>query len=637
MKHTFVCLVMVLGLLEAGFGQQGAEKPAPLKFPYEPSNAIIRYDSTMAEVKADGRSVVRKHYRVAVLTDRAIRNYAQDVTTYNLGYDTVIVLTAKVHLPSGKVVDVMADSDAIKDVPVPAFGKFFLQNVREKIITFPELQQGAEIEVAYTEITHDTPMDGQFELSEGFEDTDPMQVKYVEIAAPASMKFKWKAHGHGTIPYTEKKDGDFVHHMWTVENVPQFAPEPGMPPAPEVLQQLMVTTVPDWQTWSRWYQALSESCITADESVRKQAHELADGEKTSEDKLRKIFYYCSNDIRYVETALTGRKAGYKPAAAATTLSNKYGVCRDKAALMVSMLREVGIPADITLMNPSWKIDGSIPVDQFNHAIVAVQLNGHTQYVDPTVEKIKDFLSAQEQDRAVLVCNKKGEDLAWTPLEPADRNLYQIQAESRLAEDGTFRSDVTITTMGLPDHVMRDQLRSLPPEKRTRLFRQLVQKIHPTAQLDSVQTSDPQDYSKAVTIHLTFHADAYTISAGKYLLFQVPGQSAALDFLSSALLRGSDLVNRRFDLRLPSTFAVKVQEHVTYPAGYKVRSLPDNVDMNYGDFRLARDFEAQKNSVTVRRAMTFSTLNVPLSNYGKLRELLHAGSAMARGQVVLVKG
>jgi hypothetical protein len=637
LRIRLVLLISALALAGSVPAQQTAEKPAPLSFPYEPSNAIIRYDSTVADVQADGKSTVLHHYRVAVLTDRAIRNYAQDETVYNLGYDSVVVLTAKVHLPSGKVVDVMADSSAIKDVPLPAYGKFYLQNVREKIITFPELVQGAEIEVAYREITHDTPMDGQFEASEHFEDYEPMQARYVEIVTPSSMKLKWKAHGHDEIPYTEVQDGARTHHIWAMENVPQFKPEPGMPPAAELLQRLMVTTVPDWQTWSRWYTALSESSMTADETVRKQAHLLADREKTTDAKLRKIFYFCSNDIRYVETALTGRKAGYKPALASTTLQNKYGVCRDKAALMVAMLREVGIPADITLMNPSWKIDGSIPVDQFNHAVVAVKLDGKTQFVDPTVEKIKDFLSAEEQDRAVLVCNQKGEDLAWTPLQPADQNLYQIQAESRLTEEGTFLSDVSITTQGLPDHVLRNQLRSLSPEKRLRFFRTLVQKIHPTAQLDTVTTSDPGDYDKAVTIHLKFHADAYTIPAGKYVLFQVPGQSAALDFLTAALLRGSDLQTRKYDLRLASTFAVKVQERVSYPAGYKVRSVPDNVDLNYGDFRLARDFESKPNSITVRRALTFSTLNVSLKDYGKLRELLHAGSAMARGQIVLVKG
>ena len=629
----FITLAL-LAVSTAVWAQSEPPSPAPLKFPFESSNAIVKYDCTLVHVEPDGKSTALRHYRVALLTDRAINQYAQDVTVYNLGYDTVEVVAARIYVPGGGVVEV--DTSAIKDVPMPAYGKFFLHNVREKIITFPELQKGSEIEVVYRERTREAPMDGQFDLTEYFQHSDPIQTKFVQVRVPEAMELHWKARST-EIPYSKStKDGQTMH-VWSAVSIPQFVPEPGMPPSPEVTPQLLITTVKDWQTWSRWYSTLSETTMVANDEIRAMVAELTKGKQTSDEKLRAIFYFVSNNIRYVETALTGRKAGYKPESASTTFRNKYGVCRDKAALMVTMLREAGIQSDITLMNPAWKIDQEIPADQFNHAVVAVHDGDSTFYVDPTVEKTADYLAASEQDRAVLVCNDAGEDLTWTPIEPSEKNLYQIRAQSRLDEHGTFHSDVTISTRGLPDLALRSYLQSLPPEERTNLFKRLVQSISPAATLDTVQFTEFMDFSTPVEIRMAFSARNYSVPAGKYTLFQLPGQSGTLDFLTSSLLSGSELTSRRFDLRLTSTFAVRSEETVSYPKGLKIRSLPEKVDLNYGDFRMARDFESKGHSIKVRRVLDFSTLDIPLERYQQLQELLQKSETMGRGQVVLTKG
>ena len=245
--------LLILGLAASAFAQGEPPQPAPLKFPFEPSNAIVKYDCTQVQVQPDGKSTALRHYRVAVLTDRAIKEYAQDVTVYNLGYDTVEVVAARVYPPGGQPMEV--DTSAIKDVPMPAFGKFFLHNVREKIITFPELQKGAEIEVTCREVTREAPMDGQFDYTDYFLHSDPIQTKYVELKVPEQMQIKWKAR-QGDIPHTQSTQDGWTTHVWSAVTIPQFVPEPGMPPTPEVTPELLLTTVPDWQTWSRWYNTL---------------------------------------------------------------------------------------------------------------------------------------------------------------------------------------------------------------------------------------------------------------------------------------------------------------------------------------------------------------------------------------------
>ncbi|MBU0692332.1 DUF3857 domain-containing protein [bacterium] len=629
---SFTLTLILAGMVAFGYAQSEMTPPEQVEFPYEPSNAVVRYDCTFVDLNADGTSETLKHYRVALLTDRSIRQYAQDITVYNLGYDTVEVVAARIYLPSGKIVEV--DSESVKDVPMPAFGKFYLQNVREKIITFPELTKGAEIEVAYKEITREPPIDGEFNLTEYFIHSDPVQEKYVEIEASETVELNWKVRS-GEAQYLKSTSDGITRHVWNAENISQLVPEPGMPPVPEVAAQLLVSTIDDWETWSKWYFALSEPETIADDAIRDQVQELTEG-KPREEAIRAIFYFVSNKIRYVDTALTGKKAGYKPESAPVTFRNKYGVCRDKAALMVSMLREAGIESNIVLMNPVWKIDQDIPADQFNHAIVAVYEGDEVVYIDPTIEKTVDYLAANEQDRGVLICNEAGKDLDWTPVVPPQDNLYEITASSSLDENGLLASDLTISTKGFPDLVLRNYLQSIPPEERLLMFKRIIQRISPTAELSDVQFSDLMDFSAPVTIQMAYTARDYSIPAGDFLLFQVPGQAGSMELLTDYFFGGSELTDRRYDLEIPSTFEVKVEETLDYPEGWKVRSLPESFDLDHGDYRLVRNIEVEKNTVKVKRSLDVSTLRIMLDEYAELQTMLKKRDQMGRGQVVLTK-
>lgn len=623
-------LLRVLYLLVASAVIAQESPKAPPNLLFDGANAVVKYDCTSVFVNPDGTGETLRRYRVALLSDRAVRQYAQDETVYNLGYDTVEVIAARVHLPDGQIINV--ETSAIKDVPLPAYGKFYLQNVREKIITFPALEKGAEIEIVYKEVTREPPIDGHFNLSEYFEHTDPLQQKFVEISIPDSMKLNWKVRGEGVSHVKVDRNGRSIH-TWTIQDVQQVVPEPGMPPFPEVARQLLVTTIPDWKTWSRWYQELAEPEMIADSSIRAEVKALTKG-KSRDAAIKAIFQFVSNHIRYVDTALSGRKAGYKPESAAVTYRNKYGVCRDKAALMVTMLREAGIESNIVLMNPTWKIDGDVPADQFNHAIVSVTEGDSLIYLDPTVEKTTEYLAANEQDRAVLVCTQSGEDLDWTPVEDPSKNLYQVSAATTIMDNGGMVSEVTIESRGIPDLALRNYLQSISPQERDIMFQGFVQGLAPTARLDGLKISELTNLDTPLHIVLQVSAEEYAIKAGPYWLLNSIAQGRKLDFLSGWLMGGSELTQRRYPLRLESTFAVQMRETVEFPKEFKVRSLPESIDLSDKEFRLSRNCTDQGRKVTIKQSLELRALDIPLSRYPNLLEMVNQLEALERGKIVL---
>ena len=65
--------------------------------------------------------------------------------------------------------------------------------------------------------------------------------------------------------------------------------------------------------------------------------------------------------------------GYAPHDVSITFDNRYGVCRDKAALLTAMLRIAGHNAFPVLIHAGAKLDPEVPQPFFNHAVVAVEL------------------------------------------------------------------------------------------------------------------------------------------------------------------------------------------------------------------------------------------------------------------------
>lgn len=89
-------------------------------------------------------------------------------------------------------------------------------------------------------------------------------------------------------------------------------------------------------------------------------------------------------VRYVY--LAANEGGYVPAAADTTWERRFGDCKGKTALLMALLKELGIAADAAVVNTTFGdgMDGRLPMAAlFDHVIVRVQIGGATYWLDGT--------------------------------------------------------------------------------------------------------------------------------------------------------------------------------------------------------------------------------------------------------------
>jgi len=360
------------------------------------------------------------------------------------------------------------------------------------------------------------------------------------------------------------------------------------------------------------------------------------GKATQEEKIQALYFWASRNIRYVETAFTGEKAGFKPVSAEQTLERKYGVCRDKAQFLVTLLRSIGVDAYNVLITAGVRRDPDLPGIQFNHAIVAIRRAGGFTFLDPTAEDSRQYLPYSDQFKYALVCTPEGEDIQSTPLAPPGDNRMEITLDTVLRADGALSTKVVMEPTGIYDLVFRQFLNSMAPALREQFFTTLAGRILPGGSLGGLALPDLDDLNAPARMSFTLTAKDQGTRAGDYLVFTTPGQGGRLDLLLGSLLAGATAAHRAYPLMLEATVESRIRETVKLPPGYTVRSLPAPVDLKDGGAALTRTCVAGPEGLAYTEAFTAAETYYSGSAYQGLRRLLEQRGRLRDGKVILMR-
>ncbi len=136
----------------------------------------------------------------------------------------------------------------------------------------------------------------------------------------------------------------------------------------------------------QWYSSLLRNKFKLSLEMKNILKKLISKKDSNLEKVRKIYYYITNEIRYVGFELG--IGGIKPRSSDLTFKSKMGDCKDVSVLLVAILKHLGIESNLALIRTRDKgqANFSVPfLGNFNHAICYVNLeNGF--FLDGTVER-----------------------------------------------------------------------------------------------------------------------------------------------------------------------------------------------------------------------------------------------------------
>ena len=649
-KRPLLCaLVVSLFLLPLAIGASEVDQETLEMFKgiggqdmYPDANALYVLTKTQLSYEKDGTAVSKDHYITKILTEKGIQQYGEKHVPYYRVYDTVLIETARVIKPDGSVIDVTPED--IKDVSaaILEYMNIFDPDVREKIIAFKGLEIGDFIELKYTDSLFHPPMDNEFDGSDIFQHSEPILKKVLSINGPADMPLKHVTR-NGEVSFETGTTDGRTTYTWVAENIPRIIREPAMPPLVEVVPTVYFTTIEDWGTVSRWWNSLAETKYEISDALRAEIESLTSGKETDKEKIDAIYHFVAQKVRYMGLG-TGKKKGFDPKPASETYETRYGVCRDVAALMVAMLREAEIDADIVLTGAGYEMERELPTMGFNHAIVAINNeDGSVTYADPTIENSVDWLPCMEAEQQVLICTDKGKTLEDTPYSSPEDNMGHVRAVSILSESGLYTSDVTLSTDGFYDMALRGFLKQLPAARQKMIFGMILQEVYPGAVLEEFATSDAEDLTAPVTINFKYSIAEYPLNADNFLLFKSPVALGVFELISGSVFRSASLPERKYPYRLGFTFGATEEEIITVPLGYEVKSMPDPIEKSYGPIEYYMTYstepevellESGTKQVTFKRQLLLKSKQMSPDEYAEFKDALKASAKAKRGEIIL---
>lgn len=437
----------------------------------------------------------------------------------------------------------------------------------------------------------------------------------------------------GAVAREESVRGESLRVVWSLGDAPPLTSEPHMPAGIEVLANIKVSTVPDWDAWLSWEKALLEGAFRSGPEVDLLARRLGEAGDVPE-KVKRIHEYVMQDIRYQQDYETFI-AGVKPHPAPMVLERKYGDCKDKAVLFITLAQKLGIDAHFALVRTrdTGPANPDVPMQQFNHAIVYVpQQDGFPEgrFFDPTADSLDlDVLRADDVGTKSLVYDPKKGQHTWReiPFQGPDAHKEGFALEVKLDKDGSAQGTYALRATGSTGSAMRRVARN--SEVLSQGMQRAAAALIPGASTKDTRAEEVKDLRAPALVSTTFSSRIAARKEGEELRFKVPSDWQPRTYFG--------LAERKHPLVLGAPRTLSGKTRVELPQGFSPARLPQPVRVALPCFELERSARADGAAVVVEQSVRYLCERISAAEYPKYREAAEAaGRAMDEELVMAPK-
>ena len=404
-----------------------------------------------------------------------------------------------------------------------------------------------------------------------------------------------------------------------------------------------------WRTIGLWHDRLEEHRTDPTPEIAAKAQELAAGAPDLYTKLSRITDYIQKNVRYfvIMRGIGGWQAHY----AADVYRNRYGDCKDKTTLLISMLQAIGIRAYyLHVDSERGTVDPETPSLAGNHIITAIELpdgendprlmarvkavNGKAFLIfDPTDEVTPvGLIRAQLQGAYGNIGNGADSQVLQMPVLPPESAGRSRKGTFTLTADGALTGDITVSYTGDDASNERWFIKGNDSkELREKLENSLGSDL-PSLTFKGFEFHRTPDLDKPLGLDLHFSANGYAHAAGPLLLLRPR-------ILGSHAQAVSDVMEgkpRAYSIELGHPGRWRDTFDIAIPSGYAVDETPDPVSIDL-------DFASYHSSVSTKGDVlhyeseyVVRQVEIPPAKAADFRKLENAILSAERASAVLKK-
>lgn len=580
------------------------------------------------EFKKSGASFSTIHQIIKINSLEGARKFSVLSLAYDPATTGVKFIHVRVKKKNGSIENVNLKN--LKDLPMPA--RLIFWNQRQKIINIKGLSPGDILDfkyktwgfkIAYLKNTEEEreivpPLRGHFYDIVYFSSFYPVKLKRYILKGPSDVQLSYEVF-NGNLRVAKKVKGKYAYYIWEKHDIKPIKREPLMPSFSDTAEKLIVSSLHDWRIKSRWFFKVSEPSLKPDDNIRKLVRKLIKGTKNREKMIFVLTHWVAQNIRYLGLWL-GPQEGYTPNPAPFTLWARAGVCKDKAALLTSMLRVAGFPAFQVMTEAGSRVE-NIVADQFNHSVTAIKTENGFRLLDPTwAPDSRELWSSMEQLQDYLVGTPNGELLMRTPPFPAERNYLRIKLKGKITGN-TLTGILIINTDNHYDTMFRRKINRSPEFKNNSVFYDLAYDISPFTRIKSIKSLNTVDFKKPLYVRVKFESPYYVKTE-----YFFPPLTSFSPTAFNEFLKIKPFKRRRFPVKLRNTRDIKMEEEIAIPKGTFVVKIPERIDVNSKDAELKIVFWTSGRKIGARyRLIIKNRLITDLKGFNKIITALKKAS------------
>jgi hypothetical protein len=404
-----------------------------------------------------------------------------------------------------------------------------------------------------------------------------------------------------------------------------------------------------WRAIGLWQQSLEAHRPDPTPEIVAKAQELTAGAPDFYTKLSRITDYIQKNIRYfiVARGIGGWQAHY----ASDIFRNRYGDCKDKTTLLISMLQAVGVRAYyLHVDSRRGIIDPEMPSLLGNHMITAIELpdgeadprllarvkaaNGKMLLIfDPTDEETPvGLIRAQLQDAWGNLANGTDSQVLHMPVLPPDSAGLARNGSFTLTADGTLDGEINETFIGGDATNERWFLKDNDSKEVREKLESRIGSDLPGLAFKGFDFSGASDLDKPLLLEMHVAVASYAHPSGPLLLLRPHVLGSHMRDVPE-IMEGKP---RIYPIEIGHPGRWRDSFDITLPPGYVVDEMPDPVDIDTGFASYHSRVTSKTNQLHYESEYVVHRVEIAPDKSADFRQLESTILSDERGTVVLKK-
>lgn len=356
----------------------------PAQSSFSKDDIISGYYFTLLDYQTNlEQEAVYNHEVISVISYSGITNASQISIIYDTSYQELKIHYLYIWRKGEKI-------DRTKELSIEILNNE--QNLQNGIYTgeitaydiLNDIRKDDLIDLAYTIVGDNPIFDNEKYMITVLESLNPIDFYFIRILYPAGKDYTYKCIDCDSISLTSIESDNYKEIEISRKDVKSVKLEDNIPSWSIPYKYFILSSFHSWARVNDW--ARKVFALDKEPALDNVFNEIFTGKETTDDKINKIINFVQDDIRYM--GIESGIGSIKPFPPEQVVNHRFGDCKDKSLLLVSLLKKIGIEkAYCALVNSEMKneIDKLNPSNEvFNHCIVSFDYNDTTYWVDPTI-------------------------------------------------------------------------------------------------------------------------------------------------------------------------------------------------------------------------------------------------------------